>query len=149
MRCSAALGGALLGGALLAGAVATAQADHLPLVVGGRTLQAEVAATPAQRQRGLMGRSHLAADSGMLFVFETPGRHCFWMRDTPLPLAVAFIGDDGRVTGVADMRPRSDTRHCAAVPVRFALEIAQGSFLRAALTPGATVSGLPRETAVR
>lgn len=116
----------------------------LPLTVGGQSVQVELAATPAARQRGLMGRTHLAADAGMLFVFETPGRHCFWMRDTPLPLTIAFINDAGRVVHRTDMHPRTDTMHCPPVTVRYALEIAQGSHLRAQLAPGAQVQGLPR-----
>ena len=117
---------------------------QLPLVVGGQTVRAELAATPATRQRGLMGRTHLAADAGMLFVFDAPGRHCFWMRDTPLPLAIAFINDAGRVVHRADMQPRTDTLYCPPQEVRYALEIAQGSHLRAQLAPGAQVQGLPR-----
>lgn len=123
---------------------AATAAERLPLVVGGQTLQVEVAATPAARQRGLMGRTHLAADAGMLFVFEAPGRHCFWMRDTPLPLTIAFIDDSGRVVHRADMQPRSDTMHCPPVAARYALEIARGSHLREQIAPGARLQGLPR-----
>lgn len=123
---------------------AATAAERLPLIVGGQTIQVEVAATPAARQRGLMGRTHLAADAGMLFVFDVPGRHCFWMRDTPLPLAIAFIDNTGRVIHRADMHPRTDTLHCSPADVRYALEVAQGSFLRGQLAPGAHVQGLPR-----
>lgn len=137
MRCS------LFVLAFLAAAIAQA-ADRLPLIVGNHTIQVEVAATPQARARGLMGRTHLAADSGMLFVFDAPGRHCFWMRNTPLPLSIAFIDASGRVAGFADMQPRTDTLHCPPADVRYALEIAQGSFLRAELAPGARVTGLPR-----
>jgi hypothetical protein len=129
--------------ALCLSGAATA-AERVPLVVGGQSIQVEVAATPAARQRGLMGRTHLAPDSGMLFVFDAPGRHCFWMRDTPLPLAIAFIDAQGRVVHRTDMLPRSDTLHCPPTEVRYALEIAQGSHLRAQLAPGAQVQGLPR-----
>ncbi|MEW6118849.1 MAG: DUF192 domain-containing protein [Pseudomonadota bacterium] len=125
--------------------VPAAQAgERLPLVVGSQTIQVEVAATPQARQRGLMGRTHLPSDSGMLFVFEAPGRHCFWMRDTPLPLSIAFIDASGRVAGFTDMQPRTDTLHCPPTAVRYALEIAQGSFLRPLLAPGTRVQGLPR-----
>lgn len=124
---------------------ARVQAGELTeLHVGAHTLQIEIAATAAARQRGLMGRTHLPADHGMLFVFEVAGKPCFWMRDTPLPLSIAFIDASGRVTDLADMQPRTDTLHCPQVDVRYALEIAQGSFLRASLAPGAQVQGLPR-----
>lgn len=121
------------------------QAGEMPeLHVGAHTIQIEIAATPAARQRGLTGRTHLPADQGMLFVFDAAGKPCFWMRDTPLPLSIAFIDASGRVTDFADMQPRTDTLHCPQADVRYALEIAQGSFLRAALAPGAQVRGLPR-----
>jgi uncharacterized membrane protein (UPF0127 family) len=138
---SSSLSGLLV--ALCLSGAATA-AEQVSLVVGGQHIQVEVAATPAARQRGLMGRTHLAPDSGMLFVFDAPGRHCFWMRDTPLPLAIAFIDTQGRVVHRTDMLPRSDTLHCPPTEVRYALEIAQGSHLRAQLAPGAQVQGLPR-----
>ncbi len=119
-------------------------ADRLPLTIGGQTIQVEVAATQQQRQQGLMGRTHLPADSGMLFVFDMPGRHCFWMRDTPLPLSIAFIDAAGRIAGFADMQPRTDTLHCPNTEVRYALEVSQGSFLRQGLRSGARIQGLPR-----
>lgn len=116
----------------------------LPLRVGAHAFQVEVAATPQQRQQGLMGRTHLAADTGMLFVFEQPGRHCFWMRDTPLPLSIAFIDASGRIAGLADMQPRSDTLHCPAGDVRYALEVRQGEFQRRGIGVHLQVDGLPR-----
>ncbi|MFP5381127.1 MAG: DUF192 domain-containing protein [Gammaproteobacteria bacterium] len=136
MRCSP----LVLLAALLA---APAGADTLPLRVGPHAFNAEVAATPAQRQQGLMGRTHLAADAAMLFVFETPGRHCFWMRNTPLPLSIAFIDADGRIVGLADMAPRSEARHCPGTDVRYALEVRQGEFQRRGIRPGTPVDGLP------
>lgn len=114
------------------------------LRVGTHTIQIEIAATPAARQRGLMGRTHLPADHGMLFVFERAGKHCFWMRDTPLPLSIAFIDASGRITDFADMQPRTDTLHCPHTDARYALEIAQNSFLRAVLASEAQVQGLPQ-----
>jgi len=121
-----------------------ASAAQLPLRIGPHAFQVEVAATPQQRQRGLMGRTHLAADGGMLFVFEQPGRHCFWMRDTPLPLSIAFIDAAGRIASLADMQPRSDSLHCPNTEVRYALEVRQGEFQRRGITPRAQVDGLPR-----
>lgn len=119
-------------------------ADRLPLVIGNQTIRVEVADTPQQRQRGLMGRTHLPADSGMLFVFDAPGRYCFWMHDTPLPLSIAFIDAAGRIADFADMPPRSDALHCPGTEVRYALEISRGSFLRQELKPGTRIQGLPR-----
>ncbi|MGK2952934.1 MAG: DUF192 domain-containing protein [Thiobacillus sp.] len=125
-------------------ASAAENAARLPLRIGPHAFQVEVAATEPQRQRGLMGRTHLAADGGMLFVFEQPGRHCFWMRDTPLPLSIAFIDSAGRIASLADMQPRSEAVHCPAVAVRYALEVRQGEFQRRGIAPRARVDGLPR-----
>ncbi|MBU1224282.1 MAG: DUF192 domain-containing protein [Gammaproteobacteria bacterium] len=139
-RCSSAL--ALV---VLCGSASSAASDvRLPLRIGPHAFQVEVAATEQQRQRGLMGRTHLPADGGMLFVFEEPGRHCFWMRDTPLPLSIAFIDAAGRIAGLADMQPRSETPHCPPAEIRYALEVRQGEFQRRGITARDQVEGLPR-----
>jgi hypothetical protein len=130
----------LLGGA----AQAAGNETRLPLRIGPHAFEVEVAATPQQRQRGLMGRTHLAADNGMLFVFEQPGRHCFWMRDTPLPLSIAFIDPEGRIASLADMQPRTETLHCPSTDIRYALEVRQGEFQRRGIATRAQVDGLPR-----
>ena len=131
---------------LLPSAVAGAAGGdaRVPLRIGPHAFQVEVAATPTQRQQGLMGRTYLPADGGMLFVFEQPGRHCFWMRDTPLPLSIAFIDSTGRIAGFADMRPRTEALHCPGADVRYALEVRQGEFQRRGITPRMQVGGLPQ-----
>lgn len=125
---------------------ASAAENHarLPLRIGPHAFEVEVAATPSERGRGLMGRTHLPADGGMLFVFEQPGRHCFWMRDTPLPLSIAFINSTGRIASLADMQLRTETLHCPSADVRYALEVRQGEFQRRGITARAQVDGLPR-----
>ncbi len=124
--------------------VAGAQAgDARSVRIGSHVFQVEVADTPHQRERGLMARQKLPADGGMLFVFEQEGRYCFWMRNTPLPLSIAFIDAGGRIANLADMHPHSDTLHCPATDVRYALEVAQGEFERRGITPGKKVLGLP------
>jgi len=125
-------------------ASAAASDARLPLRIGPHAFQVELAATPQQRQRGLMERTHLAADGGMLFVFEQPGRHCFWMRDTPLPLSIAFIDKAGRIASLADMQPRTETPHCPSADVRYALEVRQGEFQRRGITARMQVDGLPQ-----
>ena len=134
----------LLLAALYGSVCAAENAPRLPLQIGPHAFQVEVAATPQQRQRGLMGRTHLPADSGMLFVFEQPGRHCFWMRDTPLPLSIAFIDSTGRITGFADMQPRTETLNCPTADASYALEVRQGEFQRRGIRAGSRVEGLPR-----
>lgn len=128
----------------LAASPAVARDARLPLSIGKHAFQVEVAATPAERARGLMARTRLPAHGGMLFVFDTPGRHCFWMRNTPLPLSIAFIDAAGRIVALADMAPRDDALHCPPTDVRYALEIAQGGFAARGIAPGARVDGLPR-----
>jgi len=141
-RCSAGFGALAL--LLLFGTTAAASDARLPLRIGPHAFQVEIAATPSQRERGLMGRTHLPADGGMLFVFEQPGRHCFWMRDTPLPLSIAFIDPAGRIASLADMQPRTETLHCPSADVRYALEVRQGEFQRRGIAAGTRVDGLPR-----
>jgi uncharacterized membrane protein (UPF0127 family) len=102
---------------------------------------AEVARTPADRARGLMGRKSLPPNSGMLFVFEEVERQCFWMRNTPLPLTIAFIDDAGAIVNFADMEPFSDEPHCSAKPVRFALEMERGWFKQRGVLIGDRISG--------
>jgi len=138
---------ALIGLALIVmyGAARAAENDaRLPLRIGQHTFLAEVAATPSQRERGLMGRRQLPANGGMLFVFEQTAPHCFWMHNTPLPLSIAFIDANGRITNLADMQPHSDALHCADTDVRYALEVAQGGYSQRGIAAGAQVNGLPQ-----
>lgn len=113
------------------------------LTVGQRTVQAEIARTPEARRRGLMERRSLAPNHGMLFVFDEDDRHCFWMKDTPLPLSIAFIDAQGRIVSIQDMQPHQLQTHCPPQPVRYALEMAQGWFLHAGVLVGDTASPLP------
>jgi uncharacterized membrane protein (UPF0127 family) len=92
------------------------------------TLDAELADTPARRARGLMFRERLPSGAGMLFLFPTDVRTAFWMRDTRLPLSIAFIGADGRIQEIRDMQPFDESLVAPASAYRWALEIAQGWF---------------------
>lgn len=78
----------------------------------------------------------------MLFVFETPAIQCFWMRNTPLALSIAFIAEDGRIVTLADMQPFSEQNHCSETAVRFALEMEQGWFSKRGIRTGDRVGGL-------
>lgn len=147
MRCSASgwVGRwcALFLAALCATASAVESPATLPLHIGSQLFQVEFASTPRARERGLMGRTQLAANGGMLFKFEQAAPHCFWMRNTPLPLSIAFIDSHGRIASLADMQPHSDALHCARTNVRYALEVAQGGFAQRGIAAGAQVIGLP------
>ncbi len=128
---------------LLSSPSVIAQLPTTPLTVRFFQVTAELAQTPEQRAMGLMGRKCLPMNHGMLFVFERPDRQCFWMKNTPLPLTIAFIDDAGRVVNFADMTPFSEDSHCAAQPVRFALEMEQGWFKKRGVLVGDTISGAP------
>ena len=112
------------------------------LNAGIHNIRAEVARTPEQRATGLMHRRELGANDGMLFVFEQAGVQCFWMRNTLVPLSIAFLADDGRIVNIADMQPQSEQSQCSAQPVRHALEMNQGWFARRGVRAGAAISGL-------
>jgi uncharacterized membrane protein (UPF0127 family) len=117
--------------------------DTLTLSAGMHNIRAEVARTPLQTQTGMMFRTEMAQHEGMLFVFEGLARRCFWMRNTLLPLSIAFIADDGRIVNLADMEPQSEQSHCSAEPVRFALEMNQGWFAKRGIKPGFRLKGPP------
>jgi len=104
---------------------------------------AEVAQTDDQRANGLMFRTTMAANEGMLFAFEDVGQQCFWMKNTLLPLSIAFIADDGTIVNIADMKPQALDSHCSAKPVRFALEMNQGWFAKRGIKAGAKLRGAP------
>ena len=86
-----------------------------------------------------MHRRALPADQGMLFVYPQHGHHCMWMRNTALPLSVAFLDESGAVINIADMAPRSDTLHCASAPARYALEMNRGWFRQRGIEAGTRI----------
>lgn len=133
----------LAAAALATAAEPTAPLPRLQLDAGAHSFDVEVAATPEQRERGLMERTHLADDAGMLFVFEQKARHCFWMKNTPLPLSIAFIADDGTLVEIEDMQPLATNPHCAQEAVRYALEVKQGGFSGKGIRPGTRITGGP------
>ncbi len=137
-------------GALACAALAQPAPQHLPAIqlnAGIRLIHAEVAATPAQRELGLMFRRDLDTNDGMLFVFEEPSPQCFWMKNTPTPLSIAFIADDGTIVNLADMAPETVQSHCSARPVRYALEMNQGWFARNGIKAGSKIGGAPFKSA--
>jgi uncharacterized membrane protein (UPF0127 family) len=120
------------------------QPQDLPattLHVGMHNIRAQLALTPEQRQTGLMFRQSMPTHEGMLFVFEQAATQCFWMRNTLIPLSVAFLAEDGTVVNLADMKPQSDESHCSSKPVRYVLEMNQGWFAKRGVKPGTRISG--------
>lgn len=125
-----------------------AHAQHTPLptidlYVGMHRLQTELAVKVDERAQGLMGRPSLPEMRGMLFVFDRAGVQCFWMRNTLIPLSIAFLRDDGSIVNIEHMQPLKDDSHCSTEPVRLALEVNQGWFAKRNIAPGMTVRGLP------
>lgn len=148
IKPSLALASTLLALALVSGAAAqTGPQPPLPtmnLTAGGmHVIRAEVARSPTERATGMMMRTEMAANAGMLFVFDQEWTHCFWMNNTLLPLSIAFIADDGTVVGLADMEPRTLEQHCSPKPVRYALEMNKGWFAKRGIKPGARLAGGP------
>jgi uncharacterized membrane protein (UPF0127 family) len=96
--------------------------------VDGHSIQAEVVTKTAERIQGLMYRRNLEQNSGMLFVYERPARLNFWMKNTLIPLDIAFICDNGRLAHIAEMDPQTTRIHRSPLAVRYALEVNQGWF---------------------
>jgi hypothetical protein len=100
----------------------------IPLYIHEKEIWVDVAKTPEERNHGLMGRKHLGKDEGMLFIFETEDYHGFWMKDTVIPLSIAFIDQDGRIVSITDMRPQTLDSHVPPRPILYALEMNRGWF---------------------
>ena len=104
--------------------------------VGAAEAFAAIVATPGEREKGLMGRTDLGPDEGMLFIFPSAGRQAFWMKDTPSPLSIAFITPDGRIAEITDMAPNTLDRHVSESDALMALEMPSGWFARNGVKPG-------------
>lgn len=128
---------------LLAGPAA-ADMPRAELTAGFHRIEAEVAANQADRSQGLMNRHALAPNQGMIFVFPVSATHCFWMKNTPLPLSIAFLDEQGRIINIDDMAPQTEDNHCPTRPVRFALEMNRGWFAARGLKAGAVIGGVDR-----
>lgn len=115
----------------------------MQLTAGLYLIHAEVAANEADREQGLMFRRTLPDNAGMLFVFDQPAGQCFWMKNTLLPLSIAFLDDDGTIVNIERMAPETTNNHCSLRAVRFALEMNQGWFSKHGLKAGSRISGLP------
>jgi hypothetical protein len=113
--------------------------ERIELGVGEETFTVEVARSPEERQRGLMHRSSLGENEGMLFVFETDQHLSFWMKDTEIPLSLAYISKDGTIREIHDLQPYSERPVQSGRAVRYALELPRGAFERAGAGAGTVV----------
>jgi len=131
----------------LLSAAALAQQPALPeidLTAGMHRIRAEVASDMNSRMQGLMFRKSLPQNGGMVFVFDENAVHCMWMKNTLVPLSVAFIDEAGAIIIIADMQPKSEQSHCAAKPARYALEMNKGWFAQRGIKAGAKLRGLEK-----
>lgn len=124
-------------------AAAQQRFQTIPLTAGVNLIQAEVAADNAQRQQGLMFREKMGTNEGMVFLFDEPAQVCMWMKNTLIPLSVAFIDSDGKIVNIEDMQPQTTNSHCARRPARYALEMNLEWFKKRNLKPGTKIGGLP------
>ena len=114
------------------------------LKIANHPLKVEVAASEPERMQGLMYREALGKDDGMLFIFDELGYHSMWMKNTPLPLSVAFVDNDGKILNILDMKPHTLDSHTAAGPARYAIETNKGWFAAKKIKAGDSVTGLPK-----
>lgn len=134
---------------LLAASAAIAQEgpqSRLPtveLTAGMYVIQAEVAQTHQQHSIGLMHRQSMGVHEGMLFVYPSAEIRCYWMRNTLIPLTIAFLDDDGTIVNLKDMEPHTERSNCSIKPVRYALEMNRGWFDQRGIKPGFRLRGIP------
>lgn len=132
-------------GLLLSGVVMAQTAmPVVELTAGFHRIEAEVAATDQNRQTGLMQRKSMPAQRGMLFVFPQPNAYCMWMRNTLIPLSVAFLDAEGKIINIEDMQPQTEDNHCAKKMASYALEMNLGWFAQRGLKAGTRLNGIEK-----
>ena len=120
------------------------------LTLGTNSLSAQIAADDPSRERGLMSRTNLAETEAMLFVFPRPQPVAFWMKDTPVPLSIAYVGPSGRIFEIHDLKPYDETPvPSASQAVTYAIETPQGWFAKHGVMAGSAVGGLPSPTTAK
>jgi len=114
------------------------------LNIGIHLIQAEVAIRDDERAQGLMFRKNMGINEGMVFRFGSPNKVCMWMKNTLIPLSVAFIDEEGSIINIEDMQPETLEAHCSEKPARYALEMNRGWFKNKHIKPSSKVTGLPK-----
>ena len=115
--------------------------ERVKLTSGMHRIDAQISATPEQRQTGLMFRKEMPQHEGMIFVFDQPAKQCFWMKNTLIPLSAAFVSDDGTIVNIEEMKPLALDTHCSALPVRYVLEMNKGWFSKKGIRAGSKLQG--------
>ena len=124
----------------------------LPLVeltAGMHVIKAEFADSFQARARGLMHREKLAQNAGMLFRFDEAATQCMWMKNTLIPLSVAFIDESGTIVTILEMQPHDETSRCSSGPARYALEMNRAWFAERGIKPGMKLRGLEKVAPAR
>jgi uncharacterized protein len=116
----------------------------LAITVAKHPLKVEVAENDAQRAKGLMFREKMAKNDGMLFIFEEPAYQSMWMKNTLIPLSVAFLDREGVILSIHDMQPQTLDSHMSAGPALYAIETNKGWFAERGIKAGDRATGLPR-----
>jgi uncharacterized membrane protein (UPF0127 family) len=114
--------------------------------IGTYAIDAELARTAEERQRGLMFRESLAENQGMMFQFTQADHYCMWMKNTLIPLSIAFIDEHGKIINIEEMRANSEQTTCAKSKARYALEMNAGWYNQRQIMVGQKVEGLPLAT---
>ena len=133
--------------ALLTGLTPVGAEEKLPVItlnIGMHLVQAEVAIRDEERALGLMFREKMGPNEGMVFRFNSPNQVCMWMKNTLLPLSVAFLDEAGSIINIEDMKAQTLEAHCASKPARYALEMNQGWFKKKNIKAGSKIEGLPK-----
>lgn len=120
------------------------QLPKINLSVGTRAVIVEVASIPSDRAQGLMFRKKMADNEGMLFVYPQPHITGMWMKNTLIPLSVAFIDDKGAIINIEEMKPGTLDAHMAKTPAKYSLEMSSGWFKKHKMRPGTKIKGLEK-----
>lgn len=120
------------------------QLPKINLSVGSRPIVVEVASVPSHRAQGLMFRKKMANNEGMLFVYPQPHVTGMWMKNTLIPLSVAFIDEKGSIINIEEMKPETLDAHMAKAPAKYSLEMSSGWFKKHKLGPGTKIKGLEK-----
>jgi uncharacterized membrane protein (UPF0127 family) len=138
------LAGTLALSALISHAQTPQKFPVTQLTAGMHLIHAEVAQTEAERQQGLMFRENMQTNEGMIFLFGQPAGICMWMKNTLIPLSVAFLDQDGTIINIEDMKPKTLNSHCSIKPATYALEMNAGWFKQRNIKPGTKIQGIPQ-----
>jgi uncharacterized membrane protein (UPF0127 family) len=134
--------GLLLGTNAFASESPQTNLPRIQLTAGLHLIRAQVANTMETRAKGLMFTKSMQANEGMLFVFDVPAQQCMWMKNTLIPLSVAFIDATGQISNIAEMQAQSEQTHCSTRPVKYALEMNSGWFASKGVRPEQRLLGI-------